>query len=262
MKDLLFIFGQSTFQTVENWTAIASRYADWTFLNFAGQIEKVLFTFLQRLVRQGVQFLVKHFSQFRIVVTSVRWIDDVTVPYFAGRFTGRWSVFLFPLPKHKMSKSIKLASGEKYDGQKNKMIGWLISIEYRDTRRVSSFRCATNTHPVHSHPQKEKQKKKKTMMIIIITLFLSFGLAELLRLPSLLEAVALSVLTLFDLVFDAPLVDELFLLRSWAWEPRSPPLLVPDILHDFKSMPTISWNSFRRAISTAYSPCYLINFIN
>ena len=55
------------------------------------------------------------------------------------------------------------------------------------------------------------------MMIIIITLFLSFGLAELLRLPSLLEAVALSVLTLFDLVFDAPtLVDELFLLRSWA----------------------------------------------
>lgn len=54
------------------------------------------------------------------------------------------------------------------------------------------------------------------MMMIIITLFLSFGLAELLRLPSLLEAVALSVLTRFDLVFDAPLVDELFLLRSWA----------------------------------------------
>jgi hypothetical protein len=47
--------------------------------------------------------------------------------------------------------------------------------------------------------------------MIVRTLFLSLGLAELLRLPSLLEAVALSVLTLLDFV-DLEALP--FLLRS------------------------------------------------
>lgn len=65
---------------------------------------------------------------------------------------------------------------------------------------------------------------------LLLTLFLSFGLDEL-RLPSLLDAVALSVFSRFDFDFDL-----LRSLRSRDDEPR----VSAAVNGDLSSMPTIS----------------------
>lgn len=64
---------------------------------------------------------------------------------------------------------------------------------------------------LNQNSNKKKKKNSREKYKQKLTLFLSLGLDELLRLPSLLEAVALSGLSLFD--FDLVL---LLLLRSWA----------------------------------------------
>lgn len=117
---------------------------------------------------------------------------------------------------------------------------WRVSLFSATHNNQSHGEVLTTRHGKGEETVRTNERTKEEKQVL--TLFLSFVLPDESR---LLEAALSPPFSLFLLDDDLDLL--LLLLRSLSATEAGP----------FCSMVTISWNSFRRAISTAYSPCYV-----